>query len=65
MPGYHALLGMHAFGLEEMGNYAGAEAEEVGLDETDQEPVLVRAAEVGGLPKIRLRGRRGKAPTPF
>src|SRR4051812_26409886 len=27
MPGYHALLGMHAFGLEEMGNYAGAEAE--------------------------------------
>jgi hypothetical protein len=27
MPGYHALLGMHAFGLEEMGDYAGAEAE--------------------------------------
>ena len=26
MPGYHALLGMHAFGLEETGDYASAEA---------------------------------------
>jgi len=26
LPGYHALLGMHAFGLEECGDYAGAEA---------------------------------------
>jgi len=25
MPGYHALLGMHAFGLEEMGDYGPAE----------------------------------------
>ena len=25
MPGYHALLGMHAFGLEEMGDYHSAE----------------------------------------
>jgi hypothetical protein len=27
MPGYHALLGMHAFGLEETGDYAAAEAQ--------------------------------------
>ncbi len=26
MPGYHAVLGLHAFGLEETGDYAGAEA---------------------------------------
>ena len=26
MPGYHAVLGMHAFGLEECGDYAAAEA---------------------------------------
>ncbi|MBR0671041.1 tetratricopeptide repeat protein [Neoroseomonas soli] len=26
MPGYHAMLSMHAFGLEEMGDYAAAEA---------------------------------------
>jgi hypothetical protein len=26
MPGYHAVLGMHAFGLEECGEYAAAEA---------------------------------------
>jgi len=26
LPGYHSMLGMRAFGLEEMGDYAGAEA---------------------------------------
>lgn len=35
MPGYHAVLGLHAFGLEETGDYAAAEAagrEAVGLE---------------------------------
>src|SRR5690606_13057491 len=27
MPGWHGLLGMHAFGLEESGDYAAAEAQ--------------------------------------
>lgn len=38
MPGYHALLGMHAFGLEETGDYRSAEAEGrkgVGLEPRD------------------------------
>lgn len=38
MPGYHAILGMQAFGFEEMGDYARAEAlgrEAVGLEPRD------------------------------
>ncbi|WP_109577563.1 tetratricopeptide repeat protein [Aminobacter sp. AP02] len=38
MPGYHAILGMQAFGFEEMGEYARAEAlgrEAVGLEPRD------------------------------
>lgn len=35
-PGYHAVLGMHAFGLEEMGEYAAAEA--AGREAIDLEP---------------------------
>jgi tetratricopeptide (TPR) repeat protein len=36
MPGYHALLGMHAFGLEEMADYARAES--VGKKAVELEP---------------------------
>ncbi|UYN96336.1 MAG: tetratricopeptide repeat protein [Enhydrobacter sp.] len=36
MPGYHALLAMHAFGLEEMADYARAEA--VGKRAVEMEP---------------------------
>lgn len=36
MPGYHTVLGMHAFGLEETGDYRGAEA--AGRKATEIEP---------------------------
>ena len=50
-PGWHAVLGMHAFGLEEMGDYAAAEAagrEALSLERRDDGVRRLWAARSGG-----------------
>jgi tetratricopeptide (TPR) repeat protein len=59
-PGYHAVLAMHAFGLEECGEYAAAEAaarRALALEPADQRALhaLVHVFEMQGRPKAGLR----------
>jgi tetratricopeptide (TPR) repeat protein len=68
-PGYHAVLAMHAFGLEECGEYEAAERaarQALRLEPTDERALhaLVHVFEMQGRPRAGLRaiaaaGRRG------
>jgi tetratricopeptide (TPR) repeat protein len=60
LPGYHAVLAMHAFGLEECGDYAAAEAvarRALGLEPRDRRALhaLLHVFEMQGRPEEGLR----------
>ena len=68
MPGYHAVLGMHAFGLEETGDYAAAER--AGRRAVELEPrdgwaqhAVAHVMEMQGRQRDGIAWMRGNMPT--
>ena len=58
VPGYHYVLGMHAFGLEESGDYARAEEQGRAALELDRrDPWAVHAVAHVNAHEILLHGR--------